>query len=126
MREGLSLLDPSMLRLKIVKLMHVTIFCDSHDEGSGACHIPHYDSSLSHAIDLSYTANSAYRSYVLMNITLDSIADKGPSKTSTIYWKTGADNLIDNHDESGLVTHQDCYELCQEINEGACWIFRSV
>ena len=57
---------------------------------------------------------------------LDTIVGRSASEGGVVYWKQSAGNSGYNLDMTGVTIAQRCYELCQLVNEGVCWIFRYV
>ena len=57
---------------------------------------------------------------------IDKIIRREPSDNGSIYWVTEADSITYHLDITGVENHQRCYELCQLLHGGICWLFRWV
>ena len=107
--------------------MPCCIFHYSYNADTDSCHAPHQTDAIASVTDFYFTEISGYHSYAFVTPPhYDSIDGRSSSDSNIIYWKSSVDNEDDNVDTTGVLSYQRCYELCQVVNEGFCWVFRWV
>ena len=109
---------------------HYTLYClfpYSYNADTDHCHVPHQTDAIASVTNFFFTGILGYHSYVFVTPPqYDSIDGRSSSESNIIYWKSSVDNEDNNVDTTGVSSYQRCYELCQIVNEGFCWVFRWV
>lgn len=96
----------------------------SYNSAAKICHTPHHDSLIDFS-SLKFATSSDYIGYIIAeNSGSDSIAGVSASESNIIYWKSSAGDSNNNHDMAGISSLQNCYDVCQIVNGGVCWVFR--
>ena len=114
--------SPSPFSL-ICVLCHISL-CSYHTIDKW-CHVPHQTDAHSSVEDFYFVETSGFQSYAkVAPPQYDSIDSRGSSESNIIYWESSVDNEDNNVDTTGVSSYQRCYELCQTVNEGFCWVFR--
>ena len=70
-------------------------------------------------------ASADYNSYVFVGVdSLDTSLNSYPTESGIAYWKQSAADSGYNLDLTGIESLTKCYQYCQLISGGLCWVFR--